>query len=288
MLNASGSWAKSFILDQDGRHWSISGNQLQQHLRTSLAGEALVQFAIVNLGWVGVRFDAARVHVRCRPQFMTSTTLGSLFYFIFDNRHKALALSVLGENWQHYVHTKVDSVLTLIESMQMATPSSRLTLLSRRVAPKNSMLGSGIGVAVGISRRSSSIDELAHHMNILFSNQRWTISCIDQVTGEVTIERKGTGFTPFNPHWTASCVDKGLIGYAGPEYANWIAKTRRYVLDRNELVCDDVDATIPFPGIGFTRLTYSRATAPTALADGRRVALSAAISDASINLKKSA
>ena len=284
MASAELGVTKSFLYDERGQRWSISDAQL--HLGAALTGDALADFAAVNLGWVGIKLNDARIHVRCRPRFMSNTVFSTLCYFLFDNSHQSVALSVMGETWQHFVHTKRDSLVTLLESMQTISQTSGLYMQSQRTRQSSSKLGSQVGVAIGVSRGASSLDHIAYEFDKLFCNKRWTISHIDMATGGVTIDRKGAGFTPFNPHWAAGGSDTPLQTYAGRDYADWIAQTRRYVIETDELVCDDVDATIPFPGIGYSRLTYSRVTAPITLSDGRRFALSAAVSNGAIALKK--
>jgi len=217
---------------------------------------------------------------------MSGVAHGALLFYLFDCHSEKLALSVLGQRWQHYVHTRREDLLTMLDAMQLVQERTSPILLSERCTADSSPLAGRLQAVLEVCKDCSGLDQLEHRLDRIYPNRRWTISHVDVATDALMMDRKGSGFTPFNPGWASLSAAASLRDYAGSEYADWVTEARRRVLSVGEVVYDDVDATVPFPGIGFSRLTYSRVTAPISLADGRIFVLSAAETNAAVKLLK--
>jgi hypothetical protein len=279
---------KHFLIDEHGQRWSVHGLQVKQHLGSAIGGTMLAAFAVMNLGWIEIRAHQRRIGVRCRPTIISETAFCELIYLVLDHQEGSIALSVFGHEWNHYVYRDRNALITMLGALRTAPVSREPKLFSCRQSREDSPFADRVVETMAMCRERSHVEAVEHDLNVIFPNGRWTLSHIDLASRHLVIDRKGSGFTPFNPNWAAMRNGAPLHHYAGDEYAEWVTQTRRRVGETQEIAYDEVDATVWFPGLGYSRLRYTRVTIPIELAGGRPFVVSAAVTNTSINLLKSA
>jgi hypothetical protein len=275
------------LIDDTGELWPVQDQVLRQRLGTSLAGAALVDYVIVNMGWIEVSTSADRFGVRCRPRLVGQRGIAALLYSMHDAAPERISLSVLGHDWQYSIHRTPVEVATIIGGMAnitaVASDAGKRALINREIAPDTSPLFVGFQTIAAQAERANSIEELVDPLNAAFRG-RWCICHIEPP--KVIMDRVGNGFTPFNPGWKQQATGvASLDTYADENYGAWIAHQRQWVAQTRQTIFDEVDAIVSFPRLGETRLQYSRATFPLHLASGADYIVSAARTDSGINLR---
>jgi hypothetical protein len=274
------------FVDDAGEIWPLHGVELRARLNVTLSDASLTDYLLLNLGWIEVSTSPSRSSVRCRPRVITERGLASLLYLLCDAGAPRILLSVFGTDWQHSIHRTVQGVSTIIGGMRpnapLAPAQDRRPLISREIDPKNSPLFTGFTGVIGQLSGSERLDDLTTPLNSAFSG-RWCVCHVENK--DVIIDHVGQGFTAFNPAWHQHATGLSLDRYADAAYGAWIASQRLEISATGKTVFDEVDAIVNFPRLGETRLRYTRATFPIALAGGAEFVVSAAASDSAINLR---
>jgi hypothetical protein len=275
------------LVDDTGEIWPLTAPEIRAKLNANLSDEGLVEYLILNLGWIEISTAPTRSSIRCRPRVVTERGLASLLYMLFDAGSPRVLLSVFGTDWQHSIHRTVHSVSTIIGGMQKASVPASSTvgsrpLMNREIEPATSPLFSAYQAVVPRLAGVQRLDDIRAPLDSAFGG-RWCICHVE--VPEVIVDHVGHGFTLFNPAWHQQAIGPSLDRYADAAYGAWIASQRLEIAASRKTVFDQVDAIVNFPRLGETRLRYARTTFPVALADGTQYIVSAAASDSAINLR---
>jgi len=276
------------LIDDAGLNWPTTGAAVRDHLGARISGSGLMAFVVANLGWIEVRALKTGLQIRCRPSLVTEAALASLLYSLFDQPPVSVMLSLLTDRWHDMIHRHRKDTLTILAAM-IGVPSVGGTSMQNRplrqfVASKQSPLFRQTTEIMGSLETTTTEDDLVPLLDRLFEG-RWTLSHIDQGTGEIVVDRSGSGFTPFNPAWTAPRPGTYLADCGDLDYAHWVGEFRREVAEAAFPVFDDVDALLRMP-VGLLRLRYSRVTMPIRLSGRRLIILSASVSNHAIDLRR--
>ena len=277
------------VIDRLGCVWPGDGSALARSIGGPLTGPELVKYGVTNLGWVEITLCGERLQIKCRPLVLSDLALAELCLTMLRSDWRVIALSVLTDDWQHYIHRDRADVLTVIASVAGDGQVERLAhlprLMLRAVEPSTSHLYGATQLALHAAQ-SRTLEQITPVLDEVYAG-RWSLSSVDRDAGRVVLSHLGGGFTPFNPSWNAPGLKaRTLDDYADAEYAAWIAEQRKRVDEMKQAQFDEVDALVRFPGLGPSRLRYARVTTPIELLDGSRFLLSAARTDSSIDLRK--
>ncbi len=284
-MRESESAVRHALIDADGEFVDLNSKRISSKFDRQLSRAAIVQYLITNMGWVEFVRNARGMRLRCRPAIISDTTLATVLFEMADNPDCPIALSVLGSEWRHLIHAGHRDVVTLIEGMRIEhSGKQRLLRIRRQAAVSPHHRTSQILQDYCVSARTAS--EVVDFCNRLYLGGRWSLSHFNGDDPRLVMDYVSDGFTPFNSGWVSHYSSSSLDAYAGQDYARWVAKTRAHAIVTRETIYDDVDATIPFPGIGLSRLRYARATIPVRLACGSMHVVSCAVTDMSIRLKE--
>jgi hypothetical protein len=245
------------LIDDNGECWPLHATELRARLNVNLPDDSLIDYLLLNLGWIEVASGPGRASVRCRPRVVSDRGLASLLYML-------------------------PGVATIIGGMQAGQQLPQQSLLNRRIAPTASPLFSAYSAVVPQLTGAIGLDEIKAPLDTAFGG-RWCVCHVE--APDVIVDRVGQGFTLFNPAWHQQALGPTLGAYADPAYGAWIASQRLEIATSRTTVFDQVDAIVHFPRLGETRLRYARATFPITLADGAQFIVSAAASDSAINLR---
>jgi hypothetical protein len=274
------------LIDENGEFWPHHAPELRTRLGVNLPDDSLIDYLLLNLGWIEISTGATRSSVRCRPRVISDRALASLLYVLSDAASPRILLSVFGADWQHSIHRAVPAVATIVGAMQasraVVQPHEMGALLNRQIAPSASPLFLAYTSVIDRVQGAARLDDIRAPLDRAFGG-RWCVCHVE--APDVIVDHVGQGFTLFNPAWHQQAIGPSLDRYADPAYGSWIASQRLKIATSRETVFDQVDAIVNFPQLGETRLRYARATFPVALADGAQYIVSAAASDSAINLR---
>lgn len=274
------------LIDQNGRRWNSADPRLANQFGSRLAGDALVKYAVMNLGCVSVAASRRSIRVACRPSILTPPTIVALLHSVHDQRSATIGLDYFTRTWNHIIvanRTKFRNLLFSLTSTAEAE-GNHGRLLRRSVDGQASPLRGKVSAARRIFSGAPSLQDVAAPLDKLFDG-RWSLHELDSETGHSVVRKIGMSFTPLNPSWLATAVGSSVCGYADEEYGRWVADHHREALASDKALFDEVDAILDFPTVGTARLCYARLALPISVREEPRLVLNAAVSDSRINLR---
>ena len=276
------------VIDENGVSWTVDSPELSSYLSTSLRGERLRSYAVKNLGWICIRARRNGLHVKCRPSLLSDGALTALLFYVHDRPNLSIALELLLNEPRHFLlrdrRMFVGFFAAVVVSERKSGFWSGPRLLNRLTPPAQSPFAKHAAAARHAAEAVEDASQLRSVFDRLFTG-RWALHSLDAERGHTVIDDIGTAYTPFNPKWLGTARGQTLCAYADEPYGLWIADLQRASRDSGQPIWDDVDAVVAFPGIGDTRLRYSRMTLPLRRPDGQILILSAAISNSGIDLR---
>ncbi len=276
------------VIDEFGQRWALNDPHLRLSLSTTLQGAGLKTYLTVNLGWISVRTLPNAFHVRIRPSSVSDEALATLLYQVHDRPGATVMLDIYCGAWRHFLMRDRRMFVQFLASIiagerKTFWPGERL--LNQWTFENSSPFSDKIKFARTLGSTTTSQSDLKCALDALF-NGRWALHELDTERGHSLIEDIGSSYTPFNPKWLATARGQTICAYGDEPYGLWIASKQKTAYETATATFDNVDAIVAFPGIGDTRLRYSRLTLPLRRPDGRRLILSAAVSNSSIDLRQ--
>lgn len=265
-----------WLIDRHGKMWRCADPMLSQNLHTTLSGDELKKYTITNMGFVSIEYSGSRLHMRCRPRRVSSLTFASLCYFIADYPWRPIALTLLSDQWATRIYQSTSDVLTELTRLIPGDASpvifddcQHAILSAPIIHAKSPLLGKTLTTASQIA------DDPDHEfLNRVFAG-RWSIGHIDTETNRFVFDHMGAGFR------RSMLMDT----LNDQRYVAWVQKSRNSALSSAEPICEVVDAIVQ-TSAGSARLCYNRVMLALNRSSGRRLIFSAAVDDASINLRK--
>jgi hypothetical protein len=102
------------VFDSDGRSWDGCSRSLSDSLGTSLQGQILINYCVVNLGFVALKDAGASAQIRLRPKLVSVDALLGLRAHLRTCKCERLLVSVLEESWHHRVVRSPEELLALL------------------------------------------------------------------------------------------------------------------------------------------------------------------------------
>ncbi|MDX2157344.1 MAG: hypothetical protein SFW09_12625 [Hyphomicrobiaceae bacterium] len=281
------SWGTAAeLIDQDGRLWCSTDPALSRTLRGRLAGQELIRYAVMNLGFVSLAPGEHFIRLACRPSILEPATIVSTLYYVHDHVPATIGLDYFTDTWNHLIvrdRGKFQSLLAALAG-EKSVGGQEDRLLRRPIERRKSPHRGKLSAVRRIFGTSPSLEEVKAPLDKLFCG-RWSLHELNPESGHTIVRGIGQSYTPFNPSWLATAVGSSLCSYADERYGLWVAAQHREALESDQPMFDEVDAVLEFPSIGAARACYSRLTLSVTVRNEPRLILSAAVSDSSINLR---
>ena len=90
---------ENWIINDFGGLFRSGTAELTSSLGYTQGGPAIENYAIENMGHVGIAVRGGKVHVRFRPSLLPEVTVSSLLHWLFEHRESQVVLSWLDEVW---------------------------------------------------------------------------------------------------------------------------------------------------------------------------------------------
>ncbi len=112
------------VYDENGRVWPAGSHEFRDLLGASAAADFdMASFAVRNLGWIEVRHEPGRVHVRLAPRMAQTKALGALYDLLTALPTLAVVLHVRNEqSWDEepcasgiYAAERISSLVSKVE-----------------------------------------------------------------------------------------------------------------------------------------------------------------------------
>ena len=277
------------LIDDIGQIWDANSYQLRLSQNGLTAGSAFPQYAICNLGFVGVVKHGRAIEVILRPETITDHAFAQMIYMLADSGDKKLVITKwMRGSFQHQIVASAFSGIELLTKML----GSRKEEASRRHI-RRSLSEDEIESTPRFSKCVSSLQTLGDRTPIdraqeIVSkqfNDRFVLFEQDPHDGFV-LRRYGDNNPKHALDWYENSLDQPLENHIDLEYLWFCNNAYRQALTQMRPLCEYVDAYVAPPGCQDLHRTYSRFVLPL-LHDTRRFVLVATIEDPNICLRAS-
>jgi hypothetical protein len=276
------------IFDGEGAFWDADDLRLEQTLGTDLPRSDLCEYAVRNLGYIGIQLNGRVPRIKLRPAVVQPRALISLFYWLSDCRQECAAISWIDEVWtDEIVPGAANLRRRLCALCDHSDPAANVRLLSRMLPL--SMLEAGTPLREiydtwSVSRELTDVEVAASCFDQLFGG-RYTITTPSPDASRMIILKIGSGYKTYHSRYLRHAIGTFLEDSPDIHYGRWVADAHRGVHFSGAPLFGDVDAIIDRPRQGPHRMRYRRLILPFARAAGERVLVTASSLAESIDLR---
>ena len=269
------------LIDDRGELWDQNSPALRSRLRASVAGEELRQFAVLNLGFIGLAISRSGIRVQLRPSLATQAALGSLYLCLHRHAPERIVLSWYDGRWRHEIvgwhHDGWRRITFLLQG-----PAHRAHGFSRaRIAPDQLANANPLRQVFEDARRLSSFVGNPAQVLPASLSERYILLLEDE-NRELRVCDFGNALMSRSPEWQSQAHGRRIDDLPDWNYGRWIADAYREAAHRGQPLLEEVAAMIDWPQLGTLSHAYWRLIVPGVAAGGRRRLLGITLDNASV------
>ncbi len=228
-------------------------------------GKAAENYAIENIGYVGLSAGEKSVSVRCRPALMSDKAISTLWYWLLDRSESPVVVAWLDDVWR-VEHTMSCRLATLFLGYLLEKRITKPTPPHERLLSRLSKVGHGrwsrtvreTTSALDVSCEADTRRRALDHMY----QGRWTLLEVQSDMSRFTTIDQGGGYPPLHPVAGREPRDFNIHDFGDHLYKEWILNNFVSVATSGRPKFEDVDAVVSWPRIGDMRTRYWRAVIP--------------------------
>jgi hypothetical protein len=251
----------ALLIDERGKLWDPRSVALRALLRASIEDRELREFAIVNLGFVGVVIAKTSVHIKLRPALVRPAALGALYLCLHQVAPERVVVSWYNGSWQHEIigwsRDGWRRITRLLEVPEIRTREfSRGKISLDRLAPKNPLR-----TLIEDAPRLASIVANPAQMLPPPLNDRY-ILVTEDCRRELRVSDFGCTMMSRSPRWRSQARGRRIEDQPDWNYGQWVADAYRDACYRGEPLLEEVAAVIEWPELGTFSHAYWRLIVP--------------------------
>ena len=277
-----------WIIDDFGELFTSGSTALTRTLGYTTGGAHIENYAIENIGHVGIAVHTGTVHIRCRPDIMADRAISTLLYWLFDREHSQIVVSWLDSVWHIErpvpCRVAISFLCHLMDKRTLKITPRCARLLSRPSRSAEVRWRDTVDVVQPALGESCSDDQRHLALDQTY-NGRWTIVDVGMNSRQMTAVDIGDGYPPLDPILLRQCRTFNFADVSDTEYRDWVQNLFVDVARNNQPKFEDVDAVICWPRIGDMRTRYWRASVPLTYDGDNCRLLSVSGCDSSIELR---
>jgi hypothetical protein len=280
------------VFDSFGLLQAPSLGRVRRLLPAGMPTDAVVDYAVRNLGCVAVSAPRGRVTIRFRPHAVDPRALIEALYWLTDERPAQVHLvvydregaerDVVAGPWPRGVEV-LNALLR--DAGQYDAPSVITAPLAVDELSSDCPLRAALAYWTSSPRSAAALADRALLTRVLAD--RYVIVETAGGTENLRLNAIGNRMPSFALTSLRGAVGRHLVTHVDVVYGRTISTTYAHALANGQPRLERVDALASWQGIGRLRRRYRRLLLPFT-AEGARLLLSATISDPSIDLRVSA
>jgi hypothetical protein len=277
--------APDYIADHDGLVRAINSPRIRADLGSSLPVEDLADFAVRNLGYIGLRASPRSVRIWMRPKSVKPKSLLGAMQWLEGQAGKRVVLSCYEERWNDRVFgDSISAIQGIVNEVLPANPRSRDFVRKDRVNPE--YCPEGLQVLLALWRASPQRYDEATLFPILkqWLHDRYIVVRVNE--GRHLVHDAGSGMPMLSPAWRRVSVGQRFEDLHDYEFGRWSVQAYQRAAEQAAPVLEDLDVIINLPGRPRTRVTYTRVILPFETDKGSRLLLGASLIDPNVNLRR--
>ena len=276
------------LIDDAGLEWPATSRKLREAFGSPYSGSEFVDYAIANLGFVGIDNYGASCQLRLRPSLVSEACWRGVSKWLRRSRSERVVVSWLGSDWSYELIRSSDVALRRVENLITSTTNARPDdFLSRRlgldeISPLSS-LGQIIRNWATLSAPSGQ-EKLRQLVEATLGN-RYVVTEKSNRDGRVVFQEFGTGLFSKYETWRTCAVGAPMEEQPDRVYGRWVASTYEDVLNVREPSVAEVDAVVRWPHAGRMRMRYRRIIIPLNSTTDRPLLMGGSIINSGIDLR---
>ncbi len=279
---------RSILIDDGGQLNDSASPALRSRLNAWHVGNELAEYAIVNLGFVGLGGFDASPHIRLRPAVVSPVALAALLYWIADKAPQRVLLSTKADGWRHEMIGERVGIARKLARIVAAHRGDRAEDFLSRPTQINT-LEAGNPLAILMELQSEFRDWMRPaEMTAMLDGAlrgRYAMIGADASFENLVIDRVGPGYTTEGNYWFKRSLGHRLEDQPDQAYGVWLAEAYRAALRTGRAALDDVDVIVDWPNTGRVRYCYKRVLIPLSRQGDRVSVLSATLHDRRVDLR---
>jgi hypothetical protein len=230
-------------------------------LRASVADKELREFAIVNLGFVGVVIAKKSVRIKLRPALARPAALGALYLCLHQVAPERVVVTWYNGGWQHEIigwsRDGWRRMTRLLEVPEIPTREfSRGKISLDRLGPKHPLRT----LLEDAPRLASIVTDPAQMLPPPL-NDRYILVTEDP-RRELRVSDFGCTMMSRSPRWRSQARGRRIEDQPDWNYGQWVADAYRDACHRGEPLLEEVAAVIEWPELGTFSHAYWRLIVP--------------------------
>ena len=113
------------LIDDAGLEWPATSRKLREAFGSPYSGSEFVDYAIANLGFVGIDNYGASCQLRLRPSLVSEACWRGVSKWLRRARSERVVVSWLGSGWSYELIRSTDVALRRVENLITSTTTAR-------------------------------------------------------------------------------------------------------------------------------------------------------------------
>jgi hypothetical protein len=251
----------ALLIDDRGKLWDPRSVALRSTLRASVEDKELHEFAILNLGFIGLAVDRQSVRIRLRPALVRPAALGALYLCLHQYAPERVVVTWHNRGWQHEImgwsRDGWRRMTRLLEVPEFPTREfSRDNISLDRLAPENPLrylLEDAARLAGIVANPAQMLPPPLKDRYILVT---------EDCRRELRVADFGCTMMSRSPRWRSQAHGRRIEDQPDWNYGQWVADAYRDACHRGEPLLEEVAAVIEWPELGKFSHAYWRLIIP--------------------------
>lgn len=273
------------LIDDRGALWDLHSRALRSRLRASVEDGELREFAILNLGFIGLAVAKGSVRIRLRPVLAGRAALGALYLWLHEHAPERVVLTCYNGCWQDEIigwhHDGWRRITSLLENREQRVQGfSRWAIPPDRLAAENPLRH--------ILEDSSRLARLVTHPAQTLPAplcERYVLLTEDD-NRELRVCDFGRAMMARSPQWQRCARGRRVDDMPDWSYGQWVADAYREAGRSGRPLLEEVAAVIDWPELGTLSHAYWRLIVPGTGPSMRTRLLGVTLDNGSVGVRK--
>jgi hypothetical protein len=275
----------AWFIDEHGR--LLSASELRDALLSDLAPGDLSTYVVANMGYVAIEERRGTVWLRLRPRAVSQVTLAAVLFWLGDRASERVVVSHYDRRWHHEVMGPTSAALARVAELVIDPLEIRGGDFRRR----RCRIVTGLLVSLLQRWQDDPAAPFSQPCRDFLQDRlsgRYMVLKCTRWSRRLEICDVGRGFVSFDNDWLSKAVGRRFEDQPDHLFGRWAAKAYYEAISTEQVIIDDVDALIDWPGRSKARRQYQRIILPFRQPSGDHLLLCSSLLDRSIDLRSAA